>query len=94
MYTVETIIEKFLNAGIRGASGFSNDATALSEESVDLQTYARCFSAVLNLLDSDAKARERLFGMINTTELSATATKEILRGFGTSAFRRSIKDTE
>ena len=54
----ETIIEKFFSAGIRGASGFSNDATALSEESVDLQTYARCFSAVLNLLDSDAEAEK------------------------------------
>lgn len=90
----ETIIEKFFSAGIRGASGFSNDATALSEESVDLQTYARCFSAILNLLDSDAEARENVFGTINTTDLSATETKEILRGFGTSAFRRSIKEDE
>ena len=90
----ETVVEKFFNAGIRGASGFSNDAIALSEESVDIQTYARCFSAVLTLLDSNELAREKLFGDKPLSELSETETLAILRNFGNAAFRRNITDGE
>ena len=90
----ETIIEKFFNAGIRGASGFSNDAVALSEESIDIQTYARSFSAVLTLLDSNATAREKLFGKKDLNQLSDAEIRTILSKFGNSAFRRNITDAE
>ena len=47
----DTVIEKFIPAGVYGKSGFSNDAEALGKEKVDIQTMARCFSMVLAEFD-------------------------------------------
>lgn len=91
----DTIVEKFFAAGVVGESGFSNDAKTLSGEPIDVQTYARCFSLVLSLLDGDASARKRLFG---TDSLPLNLTTEraahIVREFGRAAFRRALTDQE
>lgn len=47
----DTVIEKFMPAGVYGKSGFSNDAEALETGKVDIQSLARCFSMVLSKVD-------------------------------------------
>ncbi len=91
----DTIVEKFFSAGVRGESGFSNDAVTLSQESVDIQTCARCFSAVLSLVDSDESAREYLFGTATLPEtISEPEARGIISRFGRSAWRREMTATE
>jgi len=91
----DTIIEKFFPAGIHGESGFSNCAVTLSQESVDLQTSARCFSLVLSLLDSSPSAREHLFGKAAVPEqLTPAESRLIMTRFARSAFRREITPAE
>ena len=58
----DTVIEKFFAAGVIGESGFSNDAVTLSKESIDIQTYLRCFAMVLSQLDSNQEGRRHVFG--------------------------------
>ena len=91
----DTIIEKFFADGVRGENGFSNDATTLGKESIDIQTYARCFSLVLSLLDSNKKAREQLFGnSVLSAETSGQDARQIIDRFGRSAFRRDLTKDE
>lgn len=91
----ETVIEKFFAAGVRGDSGFSNDAVTLSRESIDIQTCARCFAVVLSLLDTNEQARESVFGMTNVTEtLTITDARQIIGRFCRSAFRRDASEQE
>jgi len=91
----DTIIEKFFSAGVIGESGFSNDSTTLSQESLDIQTLARCFSLVLSLLDSHEKARELLFGQSRLPEaLSPVEARQIINRFARRAFRRDVASTE
>ena len=47
----DTVVEKFIPAGVYGKSGFSNDAEALATGKVDIQTMARCLSMVLAKVD-------------------------------------------
>ena len=87
----DSIIEKFFPAGVLGDSGFSNDAATLSRESIDIQSYARCFSRVLSLVDTDREAREALFGTPSLPEdLSVSAARQIIARFGRAAFRRQM----
>ncbi|MFT5471684.1 MAG: mono/diheme cytochrome c family protein, partial [Verrucomicrobiales bacterium] len=91
----DTVIEKFFAAGVYGASGFSNDAVTLSAESIDVQTYARCFSLVLGRLDSDEEARKRLFGTATLPEkIPLTEARKIIDAFGRAAFRRPLSTEE
>ena len=91
----ETIIEKFFAIGVIGGSGFSNDAATLSKESVNIQNYARCFSLVLSLLDSNANARKHLFGTdLLPLNISDDQASQIIKKFGRSAFRREISEEE
>ncbi|GEM_PF-1074345 len=85
----DTIIEKFFSAGVIGDSGFSNDAVTLSQESIDIQTYSRCFSLVLSLLDSNEKARKQLFGQSSLPkEFSTEDARPLIESFARSAWRR------
>ena len=91
----DTIIEKFFSTGVIGESGFSNDAATLSKESIDIQTYARCFSLVLSLLDSNAMARQRLFGTdVLPLKLSAAQAEIAIKNFGRAAFGREMSSAE
>ncbi|MDB4678918.1 DUF1592 domain-containing protein [Rhodopirellula sp.] len=91
----DTIIEKFFTTGIRGDSGFSNDAVTLGKESIDIQTYARCFSLVLSLLDNNEQSRIKLFGVSTLPEkLAETESMQIIEKFGRVAFRRPLTATE
>ncbi len=91
----DTVIEKFFTTGVIGESGFSNDAVTLGKESIDVQTYARCFSLILSLIDSNEEARIQLFG---TADLGSSVASEqaesIIRKFATAAFRREVKTDE
>lgn len=85
----DTIIEKFFSAGVVGPSGFSNDAETLARESTDIQTYARCFSLVISLLDANRDARSYLFGTDKLPlELSDDQTIAVIDSFATAAWRR------
>lgn len=87
----DTLVEKFFTTGVIGASGFSNDARTLSDESMDLQKYASCYSLLLSRLDSDEKAREHLFGAAELPlKLTDTEVDEFIQRFGRSAFRRDL----
>ena len=89
----DTIIEKFFTAGVHGNSGFSNDAKTLQEESIDIQTYARCFSLVLSLMDE--KSNEHWFGAATVPQnISGVVASSILKRFGQAAFRRPVSDAE
>ena len=91
----ESVVEKFFPAGVRGESGFSNDAVTLSQESVDIQTCARCFTVVLSLLDSNEQARESVFGMSSLPEtLGVSDARQIIGRFCRSAFRRDVSGHE
>ena len=91
----DTIIEKFFAAGIHGKSGFSNDAVTLSQESVDIQTTARCFALVLSLIDSNKSAREYIFGGETLpADLSLEGARAIIDKFAQSAFRRPVTTDE
>ncbi|MCA9067829.1 MAG: DUF1595 domain-containing protein, partial [Planctomycetaceae bacterium] len=91
----DTVIEKFLSTGVLGKSGFSNDALTLSQESIDIQTYARCFALVLSLLDSHPTARQKLFGKDTLPKtISLDEAKDIITKFGTAAFRRDMTTQE
>ncbi|MEQ9407701.1 MAG: DUF1592 domain-containing protein [Fuerstiella sp.] len=85
----ETIIEKFFSASVIGDSGFSNDAVTLSEETIDIQTYSRCFSLVLSLLDSNEQARQQLFGQSSLPEeVTVADARPWIESFARSAWRR------
>ena len=86
----DTIIEKFFPEGIRGESGFSNDASSQARESTDIQTLARCFSMVLSLLDRDEAARRRLLGSLEPNRISSRQAEKIISDFGARAFRRPL----
>lgn len=91
----ETVIEKFFSAGVLGPSGFSNDARTLSKESIDIQTYARCFSLVLSLWDSHPSARKQVLGHETLPPtISREEAKGLITKFGTAAFRRKMTDQE
>lgn len=91
----DTIIEKFFAAGVIGESGFSNDSVTLGQESVDIQTCARCFSLVLSLLDANADAREHLFGTATVPEtLTEDDARAVITRFARSAFRRDPSAVE
>ncbi len=91
----DSIIEKFFTAGIIGESGFSNDAATLSKETIDIQTYARCFSSVLALLDADEKAQEQLFGTKTVPKhFALPRAREIIQRFGRAAYRRKMTASE
>lgn len=91
----DTIIEKFFPVGVRGTSGFSNDATTLSKESIDIQTYARCFALVLSRLDSNQEARAQLFGnSVLSAETSLQDARQMIERFGRAAFRRNLTAAE
>lgn len=91
----DTLVEKFFTTGVIGASGFSNDARTLSDESMDLQKYASCYSLLLSRLDSDEKAREHLFGAAELPlKLTDTEVDEFIQRFGRSAFRRDLTEAE
>lgn len=91
----ETVIEKFFAAGVRGGSGFSNDAITLNQESINIQTCARCFAVVLSLLDSDEAAREFVFGMSDVpAELPSADARDMIHRFCRSAFRREVDGSE
>ncbi len=91
----DTIIEKFFTKGVIGESGFSNDAVTLGKETIDIQTYARCFSLVLSLLDSNAAARKELFGSeALPQQLPLPEARRIIGKFGRSAFRRELTSPE
>ena len=91
----DTIIEKFFAAGVRGESGFSNEAATLSREPVNIQTCARCFSLVLSLLDSNAEARKELFGSEALPEkIDEAEARRIITRFGEAAFRRPLTEAE
>ncbi|PHR87820.1 MAG: hypothetical protein COA78_36885 [Blastopirellula sp.] len=89
----DTIIEKFFTAGVHGKSGFSNDAETLQEESMDIQTYARCFSLVLSLMNE--KSNEHWFGKTTVPQnISENEAGSILKRFGQAAFRRPLSESE
>ena len=91
----DTIVEKFFASGVLGDSGFSNDAITLSKESVNIQNYARCFSLVLTILDSDEAARKHLFGSAQLPKsFSLASARKTIARFGASAFRRPMTDGE
>ena len=91
----DTVIEKFFATGVRGASGFSNDADTLNRESIDVQNYARCFSLILSRVDASESARTALFGSEKLPEdLSRSAAAEIIDRFATAAFRRPLTRSE
>lgn len=91
----DTIIEKFFTSGVIGESGFSNDAVTLSKESIDIQTYARCFALVISLLDANEQARTSLFGTKSIpNDLTVNAAHDIIAKFGKSAFRRPLTNVE
>ena len=91
----DNVIEKFFPPGVLGASGFSNDAHALSKGLIDIQTCARCFGRVLALLDTNPKARRTLFGRENLGEqLALNEVREIVGRFGKAAYRRPLTPTE
>ena len=91
----DTVIEKFFSTGVRGESGFSNDASTLNQESIDVQNHARCFSLILSRFDANESARAQLFG---TAELPANFTRDaasdIIGRFAVSAFRRELTNDE
>ena len=91
----DSIIEKFFAAGVRGESGFSNDAATLSREPVNIQTCARCFSLVLSLLDSSEAARKKLFDRETLPdEVEEAEARRIIFRFGEAAFRRRLIEDE
>jgi hypothetical protein len=90
----ESIIEKFFSKGILGKSGFSNDAATLNKEPINLQTYATCFSLILDQVDSSEKSRLHLFGTKNLDKVSLPHAQQIIGRFGRSAFRRSMTSRE
>ena len=91
----DTIIEKFFAAGVRGESGFSNEAATLSREPVNIQTFARCFSLVLSLLDSNEDARKTLLGRETLpVEIDEAEAHRIITRFGKAAFRRPLTEAE
>ena len=91
----DTIIEKFFAPGVHGASGFSNDGLTLSREPADIQTYARCFSLVLNRVVSNQDAMLRLFGSATPGgEIPLAEARAIIDRFGRSAFRRPLTADE
>ena len=91
----DTIIEKFFSAGVVGESGFSNDAEMLRQESIDIQTYARCFSLVLSTLDSSPDARTALLGTADLPpEPKTQDVRSIIERFAGRAFRRPVTPLE
>ena len=90
----DTLIEKFFPAGIIGPSGFSNDAETLAKESVDVQSYARCFKLILAMLDRNESARRKLFLGSSSTEFDRARVEQVLRRFVARAFRRPVNDRE
>lgn len=91
----DTIIEKFFSAGVVGQSGFSNDAATLAQESIDIQTYSRCFSLVISLLDTDDAAREKLLGTSTLPlNLSDQQLRATLQSFARAAWRREPASDE
>ena len=91
----DNVIEKFFPPGVLGASGFSNDARALSKGVIDIQTYARCLGRVLALLDANPEARRTLFGREDLGEqLRLEEAREILGRFGKTAYRRPLTPAE
>ena len=91
----DTVVEKFFAPGVVGASGFSNDAVTLSRESVDIQTYARCFALVLDRIEAEARARQHLYGKDKLPEnLAKEEAQEILTRFAEAAFRRPLSNDE
>ena len=90
-----TVLEKFFTAGVIGESGFSNDAETLAKETVDIQTYARCFSTVLSRLDSSPAARQKLFGVAEVPDkLTKKRVADIIAKFGSDAYRRRMTEQE
>ena len=91
----DTVIEKFFTTGVRGASGFSNDAETLNRESIDVQNYARCFSLILSRVDASQSARETLFGAAEIpADLARPNGSDIVHRFAASAFRRDVTEDE
>jgi hypothetical protein len=91
----DTIIEKFFGNGVQGASGFSNDAKTLAQEPIDIQTYARCFSSVLDLIDANEQAQEQLFNGVDLSHpLPSEVARQIIGDFGKAAYRRSMSNAE
>lgn len=91
----DTIIEKFFPPGVIGDSGFSNDAATLAQETIDVQTYSRCFSLVLSLLDQDESARTTLLGTPDVSaEISLDDARSVIRSFARRAWRREPAEAE
>ena len=91
----DNLIEKFFPPGVLGASGFSNDAQALSKGLIDIQTWARCLGRVLALLDANPNARQRLFGRERLPDnLAVAEARDILGRFGHAAYRRALAPAE
>lgn len=90
----ESSIEKFFSEGVLGKSGFSNDAGTLNKEPINIQTYATCFSLILDQLDVSEKSRIHLFGTKTVDKVSLTQAKKFISKFGGSAFRRPMTSLE
>ena len=91
----DTVIEKFFGPGVVGASGFSNDATTLNSEPIDVQSLARCFTLILNRLDADEQARIAIFGAPEiSADLPLQEAEQILNDIGERAYRRPLDDAE
>ena len=91
----ETIIEKFFTAGIIGDSGFSNDAEGSAKETIEIQTYVRCFSLVLSLMDHNQEALQHFFhSKTPPQKLTTEQASQIIQEFGDAAFRRELSSEE
>ncbi|MEC9093028.1 MAG: DUF1595 domain-containing protein, partial [Planctomycetota bacterium] len=91
----ETIIEKFFAAGVIGDSGFSNDAEGLAKETIEFQTYVRCFSLVLSLMDQNQRALQHFFQTKSPPQtLTIAQSAQIIQDFGEAAFRRELSGAE
>ena len=90
----ESIIEKFFAEGVLGKSGFSNDASVLNKDPVNLETFARCFNLILSRVDSSEKSKMHLFGTLKPETISISQVPNIIKRFGHLAFRRPLTSEE
>lgn len=91
----DTVVEKFFPPGIRGESGFSNDAITLGKEPVDIQKLARCYSLLIARLESNREAYRMVLGRETIPDsIAVDEIREILADFGRVAFRRNLTSEE